>query len=401
MPSLHKPRRCMHQMLMIYGLIFVSSATTLDQKPNPSPNPCDSIKCPPESEIQCPADSSIRENLDLIKSNAVDLPPEVDHQQLQVFYNNNTEISQADLERCCLAHKCVCKTCYIPDCNPDKDEVVVELVPEDPHTPGQCCGKHECRPAPSCTAETEMKYFWLERCQKCQCVSGTKICHQVCDEESIAEEGAPHSFCESKSLNKFFENGEAWVDNCEMCECVRGEPKCSITLCGTYNCPLERQVKLNGTCCPVCWPEDEPLPNESVTDGSTIEDYKDPESEEVEGDALPPLLPDPETTQHSGDLVASTTTSTSTSTSTTTSTASPSTTAVQPPVPVAPVATICHCAFDAPNVVEVRHQSNCLTYGLIAYSVLITIASLGMGFYIYTQRAKKRSYDPVSMDHSI
>ncbi|KAH8379824.1 hypothetical protein KR009_007423, partial [Drosophila setifemur] len=366
----------------------------------PLPEPCDSIKCPPESEIQCPADSSIREMVvDLIKSNAVDLP-DMDHNEDHLVAYNSSQISEEDYVQCCLTRKCVCKPCYIPDCDPEKDEIVVELVPEDPHTPGECCGQFECRPEPNCTEVRDTEYQWLRDCQRCRCISGVRICHQSCDEEATAEgRGASNAICEAKNLNKFFKHGDTWVDGCQECECVRGEPKCTISFCGNVNCPSERQVILKDTCCPVCWPKGAPMPHEPRQHNDGY-DYKDAESEEIEMGALPPLLPELQTTQQSGDLkdgTSGTSSGTSTSTSSTSSTSTSTTTTPAPPPP-----TICHCAFDSPKVVEVIGQSDCVFYWLSGYSVLASIVIVALSCYICIQRAKKRSYDPVSiLDHSI
>jgi len=160
-----------------------------------------------------------------------------------------------------------------------------------------------------------------------------------------------------------------------------------MSFCGNLNCPSEQQVMLKDTCCPVCWPKCAPMPHEKQDDGS-YEDYVD-ESETPEEDSLPPLLPDPLTTQQSAELVATSTTTSSNGTTSTT---------------VVPLAATVNCnnAFDQPKVVEVVNQTNYYFYWLVPYSVIASIAIVVMSFYIYQQRAKKRSYDPVSiLDHSI
>ncbi|XP_033159050.1 uncharacterized protein LOC117140313 [Drosophila mauritiana] len=384
MPYSLTPRRCLHQMLIIYVLIFVSSATTLDQEP--LPDLCESVKCPPDAEMQCPADSSIRHNLlavDLIKSNAVELPnaSEMASAADGVSYNRGL-ISDEDYVQCCLNRKCVCKTCYIPDCplDADEDAVVVELVPENNQTPGECCGTYECQAEPNCTVVRDTDFHWLKQCGRCKCESGLKICHKTCDERA---EGV----CQSKISGMFYKDGENWTENCKTCECEKGEPKCTMSFCGNLNCPSEQQVMLKDTCCPVCWPKCAPMPHEKQDDGSYA-DYVD-ESETPEEESLPPLLPDPLTTQQSAELIA---TSTPTSSGGTTSTTA------------APLAATINCnnAFDQPKVVEVVNQTNYYFYWLVPYSVIASIAIVVMSFYIYQQRAKKRSYDPVSiLDHSI
>ncbi|XP_037720362.1 uncharacterized protein LOC119553814 [Drosophila subpulchrella] len=382
MPSLHKPRRCLHQMLILNVLIFVSSATTLDQEP--LPDLCESVKCPPDGEMECPADSSIRQNLhavDLIKSNAVELPPTDDissGDSLSISYNRSL-ISDEDYVQCCVNRKCVCKTCYIPDCDADSDNelVVVDLKPENSKQPGECCGTHECRTEPNCTVVRDTDYLWRKQCQRCKCVSGLKICHKDCEERS---EGV----CQSKNPERFYKDGETWSENCKTCECVKGEPKCTMAFCGVLSCPIERQYMLKDSCCPACWPKCAPMPHEKQDDesyGDYGEESETPEtdaSEAPEEEPLPALLPDPLTTQESAELIESSTTSTET--------------------PAAPLAAN---AFDQPKVVEVSSQIN-YNYFILAYSVVVSIVAVAMGFYIYVQRAKKRSYDPVSiLDHSI
>ncbi|KAI8036747.1 hypothetical protein M5D96_010548 [Drosophila gunungcola] len=339
----------------------------VDQEP--LPDLCDAIKCPPDAEMQCPADSAVRQNLvavDLIKSNAVELPAPGDMSAGDAVSYNRSLISEEDYVHCCLNRNC-CQ--------------------ENGKTPGQCCGTYDCRTEPNCTVVRDTDYHWLKQCQRCQCDSGLKICHQTCDERA---EGV----CQSKIPGMFYKDGETWTDNCQTCECVKGEPKCTMSLCTGLNCPSERQVKLKDTCCPVCWPKCAPMPHEKQNDDESYGDYVDEtETEPAEEDPLPPLLPDPllttTQTQQSAELMDSTTTTTTTS-STTTSTAAPLTTS------------ICHNAFDQPKVVEVVNQTNYVSYWLAAYSAIATIAMMAMGFYICMQRAKKRSYAPVSiLDHSI
>ncbi|XP_020798782.1 cysteine-rich motor neuron 1 protein [Drosophila serrata] len=400
MPRLHMPRRCLHQMLIIYGLIFVSSATTLDQMPL-LPDQCDSVKCPPDAEMHCPADSAVRENLiavELIKSNAVELPNDslvADDRdkdkdtavELPVSSYYNSTISESDYQKCCLPRKCVCKTCYIPDCN--EDEVVAELVPENMQLPGQCCGTYECRAEPNCTKVLDTEFMWLKDCQRCKCNSGFLFCHQSCDEQ------AGGGVCESKIPGIFYKDGDTWTDGCQECECVKGESKCAMSFCGNLNCPSERQVTLKDTCCPVCWPSCAPMPHDSG-----YRDYTEEESQELdqdqEQDSLPPLLGEPQTitttttsttpttqtsAEQKADLIAISSPISSSSTSTSTTTA--------PPGPI----TICQSAFD---------QTYNYFYGLLTYSVVATIIISVLSGYIYMQRAKKRSYDPVSsLDHSI
>jgi len=126
------------------------------------------------------------------------------------------------------------------------------------------------------------------------------------------------------------------------------------------------------------------MPHEKQDDesyGDYVDESETPEtdaSEAPEEEPLPALLPDPLTTQESAELIESSTTSTTT--------------------PAAPLAAN---VYDQPKVVEVPSQIN-YNYILMAYSVAVSIVAVAMGFYIYVQRAKKRSYDPVSiLDHSI
>ncbi|XP_017135861.1 uncharacterized protein LOC108151653 [Drosophila miranda] len=430
---LHKPGRCLHHMLIIYGLIFVSSATTLDLPP--LPDLCDSIKCPPESDMQCPADSSVRETLnavDLIKWNAVDVDTAihpgagrgqgvgatavavtaVTAAESQMSYNTSLIPDEA-YAQCCLSKKCVCRTCYIPDCDTAAGEVVVEVLPEAMDTPGQCCGEYQCRKEPNCTEVRETDFYWLQQCQRCQCTSGARICRQSCD-EADAEKVESNAICESKNLNEYFKDGDTWRDECLECECVRGEQKCTISSCGNVDCPIERHVYLRDTCCPVCWPEGHPMPHEKQKDDADADadvdedaegggDYKEDDSiEEIEEQPVPPLLP--ETTQRttssvSAELLASTTTTTTTTTTTaapSTSSSTAATAASQQPC--------CLCSYELePKMVEVVGENNDFSFWLMAFFVvLLLFVCLMLSSYIQHLRAKKRSYDPVSiLDHSI
>ncbi|SPP76821.1 uncharacterized protein LOC117580118 isoform X1 [Drosophila guanche] len=434
---LHKPGRCLHHMLIIYGLIFVCSATTLDLPP--LPDLCDSIKCPPESEMQCPSDSSVRETLnavDLIKSNAVDssIPTgegaEAEAEagaevgaaaavvnaltaaESQMLYNTSLIPDEA-YAQCCLAKKCVCRTCYIPDCDTAAGEVVVELVPEAMDTPGQCCGEYQCRKEPNCTEVRETDFYWLQQCQRCQCTSGARICRQSCD-EADAEKVESNAICESKNLNEYFKDGDTWRDECLECECVRGEQKCTISSCGNVDCPSERHVFLKDTCCPVCWPEGHPVPHEKPKDDADADanadaggnsdvsdDYKEEDSNEEQ--PIPPLLP--EATQRTTISVSAELLATTTTTTTTTTTAAPSSPASTSTSPQQhPQQPCCQCSYELePKMVEVVSDDNDFDFWVVASiaGCLICIC-LGEFYYILQLRAKKRSYDPVSiLDHSI
>ncbi|EDW79065.2 uncharacterized protein Dwil_GK12270 [Drosophila willistoni] len=262
-----RSRRCLHHMLIIYGLIFtmapISSATTLDLPP--IPNLCDSIICPPDAELRCPEDSSVREILkpvDLFSSNAgVPLTTEsliMDDMSKPV--ESNWTLEQDELyAQCCLSKKCICKTCIIRDCK-DIREVVVELMPESMDTPGQCCGQHECKRKPNCTEEVDTTYYWLEDCARCQCTGGKRLCEQTCDTIAGGEAEEKHAFCQSK--HDFYRDGETWKDGCYECTCAKGQQNCVTSFCGNVNCPVERQVALKDFCCPVCWPKGAPMPHE-------------------------------------------------------------------------------------------------------------------------------------------
>ncbi|ALC45130.1 CG13252 [Drosophila busckii] len=324
-------KMCKLHLLLLHGLLIVSAAAaaTLEPALLPIPEPCDNVVCPADAELQCPPDSAIREMLE-INSVAETTPS---------FSNSNSSSSSimgmpmplpSDelFARCCLNKKCICNTCYIPDCSGEA-EVVIELLPESMSTPGHCCGTYECRLEPNCTAARDTDYFWLQNCKRCQCRWGARICQQTC------EEGNNNAFCHDKDLNLDFSDGESWKDGCEECECVGGEQKCVLPMCGHVDCPVERQVNLKGSCCPICWPECAPMPNEGYNVG-----YAD---QQPAGDATTPC-------QH----------------------------------------------HDFPNVVEVVHRSNYVQqlYPYIVLCLLIVI--LALSFYIRHLKAKQRSYRPVS-----
>ncbi|KAH8274498.1 hypothetical protein KR044_001558 [Drosophila immigrans] len=331
----------------------------------PIPLPCDGIVCPPDADMQCPEDSAIRElremNVDLISTNAVgsggvgSIASLMATTESSAF--NSSLITEDLFAQCCLSKKCVCKTCYIPDCNTDEGEVVVELEPEAMDTPGQCCGNYECQQEPNCSEVRETEFNWLQSCQRCSCKSGTKICEQSCDESNNA-------ICESKNLNTFFKNGESWVDGCYQCQCVKGEEKCTISFCGSLNCPSNRQVILKDSCCPICWPKGAPMPSS----GNYDEGYgyqREHEDSKVDN-----------TTEQPSTTVSSTTTITST-------TSGPQTT---PPSP---------CQHDFAKVVEVVHPKVDDHVLYVIIGVLVTIIG-GLYLYIRHLHAKQRSYRPVS-----
>ncbi|XP_073837175.1 uncharacterized protein [Musca autumnalis] len=276
------------------------------------PHLCDNVKCPPLSDMHCPEDSDVRE---LIPEPLI----------MEEEFSNASQIDPLDeaFAFCCLSQKCVCKTCYIPDCSGD-DEVVVEISPESMDKPGHCCGEYECHKEPNCTIEGNTDSYWLTNCQRCKCHGGTKICHQICD-EGIKK---PNAICESKNLNKFFEHGDTWKDGCYDCRCVNGEPNCVINFCSAVDCPKHRQVMLKDSCCPVCWPKGYPMPNGGDEDYDDNHHYDEVHDyNEVEDNVEPnlELNPIPEV-QHNKEKEEVSTSSTTTSTSTSTSTSSTTTT---------------------------------------------------------------------------
>ncbi|XP_068142483.1 LOW QUALITY PROTEIN: uncharacterized protein [Drosophila tropicalis] len=372
-----RSRRCLHHMLIIYGLIFtiapISSATTLDLPP--IPNLCASIICPPDAELRCPEDSSVREILkpvDLFSSNAgVPLTTEsliMDDMPKPV--ESNWTIEQDEIyAQCCLSEKCICKTCYIPDCNTDMGEVVVELMPESMDTPGQCCGQHECRLEPNCTEEVDTTYYWLENCARCHCTGGKRLCHQSCDTIAGGRE-EKHAFCQSKHSTAFYRDGETWKDGCYECKCEKGEQNCVTTFCGNVNCPVERQVALKDTCCPVCWPKGAPMPHE-IGYGKTdlITTQPNTLTSSVTNAELV-ILPS------------------SLSTTTTTTTTSPCPAATSFP-------------RDLPNVVSVTetafNEDILLIYILYIIIAVLIVFVICLVFYIRRLHVKQRSYRPVSI----
>ncbi|EDW70432.1 uncharacterized protein [Drosophila virilis] len=383
--------RCIYHMLIMCLPIFagiqlnVASATTeLDLAP--IPQLCDPIPCPADADMQCPEDSAIREMseinaVDLFGSNAVGSASPAIATTEKSFFNSSL-VPDELFAQCCLSKKCVCKTCYIPDCNSDEGEVVVELQPEAMNTPGQCCGKYECKREPNCTEVWDTDFYWLQSCQRCLCTSGARICQQSCDEGTNA-------ICESKNLNTFFKDGENWEDGCYQCECVKGEQKCVIPFCGHVNCPRERQVILKDSCCPVCWPKGEPMPHEkprNYDDGygyDSEEQQVQQHQQHLETQTELPIAPP-----------AATTTTTSATTTSTTQRVEPiefasSSPAAAPPPPPCQM-------HDFPKVVEVVHQNNITAhlYPIIVIFLFVIIAALL--WYIRRLHAKQRSYRPVS-----
>ncbi|XP_054736020.1 uncharacterized protein LOC129243019 [Anastrepha obliqua] len=249
------------------------------------PHLCYNVKCPPMSEMTCPPDSSVREILNTIEVQQMTAAPDtVDETQFNI-----TEIDEEIFAECCLAKKCLCKTCYIPDCH-GEDEVVVELLPESMNKPGHCCGEYECQRKPNCTAGGDSQQYWLKGCQRCHCFSGKPMCIQICDEAV----NKTKAICKPEKLNVFFEHGESWRVGCYECECVDGVEKCVLPFCSNINCPRERQVTLKDGCCPICWPDCAPMPNELISArngndkyGSGPRRYDDDITEELDDNNTP------------------------------------------------------------------------------------------------------------------
>ncbi|XP_050336251.1 uncharacterized protein LOC126763091 [Bactrocera neohumeralis] len=226
------------------------------------PHPCYNVKCPPMSEMNCPPDSSVREMLNSIEVQQITVAP-TDAADAMTY--NTTEIDEDVYAECCLAKKCICKTCYIPDCH-GEDEVVVELLPESMNKPGQCCGEYECQRKPKCTADDDSELYWLKGCQRCHCFAGKPMCIQICDEAV----NKTKAICKPEKLNALFEHGESWRVGCYECECIDGVEKCVLPFCSNVDCPRERQVTLKDGCCPICWPDCAPMPKELLNGRSSV-----------------------------------------------------------------------------------------------------------------------------------
>lgn len=365
----------------------------------PIPQLCDPVHCPADADMECPKDSAVREMreisaVNLLSSNAVagSLSGAIETTERSVY--NISQVPDKLFALCCLSKKCMCKTCYnIPGCNSEKGEVVVELQPEDMNTPGQCCGKYECKPEPNCSDVRNTNYYWLQSCQRCLCNSGARICQQSCDE-------GKNAICESKNLNMYFKDGDSWKDGCYQCECVKGEQKCVIPLCANVNCPSERQVMIKDYCCPVCWPKGAPMPHEKPNNDDDGYGYEHEEQTQPDADADADADAETDTETETelpvvplADeiIISSTTTTTST-------TNRPSTTqnAELIDFPSSNTSAAPCELHDFPSVVQVVHQK---TFPQNIYHIVIVVLCviiLSMFIYIRRLLAKQRSYRPVS-----
>lgn len=344
---------------------------------SPDPLKCEGVKCPPMPEISCPEDTQLREYIDYASTDIT---------------NDTSELVEELLNECCVSRKCACKLCNIPSCD-SKTQVVYEIVPET-QIPGSCCGQYECRTEPNCTVTRDTD-VWLIDCQRCKCLYGERMCHKSCDEVAPNPDAA---YCKSKTLNRFFLNGETWRSGCSECECVNGEEKCVMPFCRSANCPQERQVTLKGHCCPVCWPDTGSLPPQDDNDyyengdeDSTLilDDFEDP--------SLPPAQIAPVIT-----VGKPSSTSTSTTTSpkplTTLSTSSTTTSTAQPTSTTRPCASSEHTSATYavyPEVVEVIHapSDHNVLYIIIGFETILLVILSG---FIYQLRARKHSYNTVS-----
>lgn len=386
--------------------VHVASATTLLDS-EPIPQLCDSVQCPSDAEMHCPEDSSIRDlrvmnAVDLIISNTLGNNGINNISSLIVTTEssnyNSSLVDEVLYAQCCLSKKCVCKTCYIPDCKSDGDKVMIELEPEAMDTPGQCCGKYECQQEPNCSEFRDTDYYWLQNCQRCTCKSGRRICEQKCDEKSTA-------ICESKN-QEMYNDGERWDEDCRQCECVRGEVNCWISFCGPLNCPSDRQVQLKDGCCPVCWPKGHPMPGEEASNYDEGYGYERDPKKHQDTDDNTVIIINNNTTERSKKIVEEhpkedlgtddnteqplvpLATVIVTATSTTIENSSKESTTAPPPCQI----------HDFPNVVEVVQPINGFkdpnVYHVII--VILTIIIGGLYFYIRHLHAKQRSYRPVS-----
>uniref|UniRef100_W8ARQ7 VWFC domain-containing protein n=1 Tax=Ceratitis capitata TaxID=7213 RepID=W8ARQ7_CERCA len=275
-------------------LVFESKCSDLAAEP--LPHLCYNVKCPPMSEMTCPADSSVREMLNTIEVQQTTVAPS---QLTDETAYNTTEIDEDIYAECCLSKKCVCKTCYIPDCH-GEDEVVVELMPESMNKPGQCCGEYECQRKPNCATEDDSQLYWLKGCQRCHCFAGKPMCIQVCDEAV----NKTKAICKPEKLNFLFEHGESWRVGCYECECVDGVEKCVLPFCSNIDCPRERQVTLKDGCCPICWPDCAPMPNELLNSRSGMQHNKYGSGSRHYDEEDDDFLEVPNSASHDGDYIA-------------------------------------------------------------------------------------------------
>lgn len=49
-----------------------------------------------------------------------------------------------------------------------------------------------------------------------------------------------------------YDDQEIVVNNCTTCECKDGIMVCTTIECGNLTCPIEKQIKNSGWCCPIC-----------------------------------------------------------------------------------------------------------------------------------------------------
>ncbi|XP_055923648.1 cysteine-rich motor neuron 1 protein [Eupeodes corollae] len=336
----------------------------------PDPLKCEGVKCPPMSDITCPEDTQLREYIDVSSTEIT---------------NDTSEINDELLQECCVARKCACKLCHIPSCD-NSSLVIYEVVPET-QIPGRCCGEYECRLEPNCTALRDTD-VWLTDCQRCKCVYGQRICHKSCDESMP---NPTNEYCKSKTLNRFFSNGETWKSGCYECECQNGEEKCVMPFCRSVNCPQERQVYLKGHCCPICWPDVGDLPPQGDADYN-FDEEEDSTMISSDFDNISPAAPIAPVIVVGKPVVTSTST-TSSSTSTTTSSSTPLPSPSPPPCVMNEESSATYAVY--PEVVEVVQapSDHNVLYIIIGFETILLVILSGI---IYQLRARKHSYNTVS-----
>lgn len=163
-----------------------------------------------------------------------------------MLVNNTEEFEDEEefLEACCVPKGCMCGTCTLPNC---ENNYILEIRNQSEWLPGNCCPKAECiSEEPNCTNVENSNNFWSKDCTKCSCKDGAPLCLKECEIES--------SGCYVRSLNELFPNGGKWQHDCNECECINGEEKCAMSFCQNPQCNHgEYSFTIPGECCPSCF----------------------------------------------------------------------------------------------------------------------------------------------------
>uniref|UniRef100_A0A4Y0BGG6 VWFC domain-containing protein n=1 Tax=Anopheles funestus TaxID=62324 RepID=A0A4Y0BGG6_ANOFN len=155
--------------------------------------------------------------------------------------------------------KCICKNGFV-ECEKESCPAVDDCYFYKKKGPDECCDKcigclYEGRHIDSGTEWTDPE----DPCMHYKCVSGVVTrsemkCYAPCSDPSPPRKGQCCPTCLGCRLNGQKVFGEATLseDPCVKCTCTGHKLTCTKRSCPVLQCPLTKQIRTPGECCPRC-----------------------------------------------------------------------------------------------------------------------------------------------------